>query len=198
MLTDKEIFDAIRERRGIPLEQDEVDIVNRILYPKGKPVEGTYNRQLLEDELARDEGKRLKAYKDTKGKWTIGIGHNLDDCGSKPLPRTVADILAHGITEAEQDAFFDYDIARTVADLDRKLPWWRSLDPVRQRVIINMCFNMGIGNKTSGLLSFVNTLGMIERKEFSRAADAMLKSKWAKQVGMRANRLSEMMRKGRT
>lgn len=194
MLTDKQIFDAIRERRGIPLGQEDVDTINRILYPKGKAPECTYNRQMLEDELARDEGKRLRAYKDTVGKWTIGIGRNLDDVGPAPLNRTVADILKNGITEAEQDLLFDYDIARTVSDLDRKLSWWRSLDPVRQRVIINMCFNLGI----TGLLGFVNTLAMIERKEYSRAADQMLKSKWARQVGMRANRLSEMMRKGRT
>jgi hypothetical protein len=38
-----------------------------------------WDRQKLEDELTVDEGKRLKAYKDTVGKWSIGIGRNLDD-----------------------------------------------------------------------------------------------------------------------
>jgi hypothetical protein len=37
MLTDKELFSAIRERRGIGLSQDDVDIINRILYPAGVP-----------------------------------------------------------------------------------------------------------------------------------------------------------------
>jgi lysozyme len=197
MLTDKEIFDAIRERRearGETLEQEHVDAVNAIMYPPRKTAAESYDRQLLEDELGRDEGKRLKAYKDTVGKWTIGIGRNLDDVGAAPLTRTVADILKNGITEAEQDLLFDYDIARTVKDLDRKLPWWRKLDPVRQRVMINMCFNLGI----TGLCGFVNTLKAIERGDYSDAANRMLQSKWARQVGMRSNRLSEMMRKGRT
>lgn len=198
MLTDKEIFDAIRERRGIGLTDADVIAINAILYPKGKPAARTWDRDKLEAELTRDEGKRLKAYKDSKGFWTIGIGRNLDGVGTAPLTRSKADVLANGINEAENDQLFDFDINRTEADLDRCLPWWRSLDPVRQRVMLNMCFNMGIGNKDHGLLSFVNTLGMIERKEFARAADAMLKSKWAREVGTRANRLSDMMRNGRT
>lgn len=200
MLTDKEIFDAIRARRearGETLEQAHVDAVNAIMYPPRKAPVRTWDRDKLEFELSRDEGKRLKAYRDTKGKWTIGTGHNLSDCGTAPLTRTLQDVLANGINEVEHDLLFDHDINLAENDLDRKLPWWRSLDPVRQRVMLNMCFNMGIGNKDRGLLSFVNTLGMIERKEFSRAADAMLKSKWAREVGMRANRLSDMMRNGR-
>lgn len=201
MLTDKEIFDAIRERRGIGFSDDDVKAINAILYPKGKPLDpavSTYDRAALEVELTRDEGKRLKTYKDTKGKWTIGIGHNLSDCGSVPLTRTVQDILANGINEAEVDRFFEHDIAITERDLDRYIPWWRSLDPVRQRVLLNMCFNMGWGAGTPhGLHTFVNTLGMIQRKEYSRAADAMLLSLWAKEVGMRAHRLADMMRNGK-
>lgn len=200
MLTDKEIFDAIKERRGQPFEQADVDAINAILYPKGPPADtgATYNRDLLEAELTRDEGKRLKAYKDTKGKWTVGIGHNLSDCGAAPLTRTVADILANGINEAENDQLFDHDIAVTVRDLDRGIPWWRSLDPVRQRVMLNMCFNMGWGDGTPhGLHTFVNTLAMIQRGEYSRAAANMLASQWAREVGIRAQRLANMMQNGR-
>lgn len=199
MFTDKEIFDAIRERRGIPLAQEDVDAVNAILYPKGmSATEPTWGRATLEVELTRDEGKRLKAYKDTKGKWSIGIGRNLDDVGTVPLNRTKQDVIANGINEAECDQLFDYDINRTEKDLDRCLPWWRKLDPVRQRVLLNMCFNMGIGDTDDGLLSFHNTLGMIQHGEYSRAADNMLQSLWARQVGVRAQRLANMMRNGRS
>lgn len=199
MLTDKEIFDAIRERRGIGFSDDDVKAINAILYPKGQPnAAQTWDRNALEVELTRDEGKRLKAYRDSKGFWSIGIGRNLDGVGTAPLTRTKADVLANGINEAESDLLFDHDINRTEHDLDRYIPWWRSLDPVRQRVLLNMCFNMGWGAGTShGLHTFVNTLGMIEKKEYARAADAMLKSAWAREVGMRANRLSDMMRNGR-
>lgn len=157
-----------------------------------------YDRAILEAELTRDEGERLKAYRDTKGKWTIGIGRNLDDVGTVPLTRTKADVLANGVNQAEIDQLFAHDIVRTENDLDAHLSWWRSLDPIRQRVLLNMCFNMGWGAGTPhGLHTFVNTLAMIQRGEYSRAADAMLHSAWAKEVGIRAQRLSNMMRDGR-
>jgi lysozyme len=56
-----------------------------------------------------------------------------------------------------------------------------------------MAFNLG----TNGLLSFANTLKFIKDKDYIRAADNMLKSKWAEQVGKRALTLSEMIRTGK-
>jgi lysozyme len=129
-------------------------------------------------ELSLDEGRKLKPYVDTVGKTTIGVGRNLTDVG---------------ISDAECDAMLQSDIGRTVSWLDRNLPWWRDLDPVRQRVIINMAFNMG-----GGLLTFVNTLGAMRRADYAAAADGMLASKWANQVGARAQRLAQMMRTGAT
>lgn len=152
----------------------------------------TYDRTIMRAELKRDEGERLKAYRDTVGKWTIGIGRNLDDVGAAPLTRSVADIKVKGITSAESAAMLDHDLERVDADLDRRLPWWRSLDPVRQRVMVNMCFNLGIGS----LCGFANTLKMVETNRYTEASKNMLASKWATQVGERAKRLSGMMRTG--
>lgn len=156
------------------------------------PSASTYDRAALEAELGRDEGDRLRAYKDSRGNWTIGIGRNLDGVGTAPLSRSVADVKENGVTSAERDILFNYDIDRTEVDLDRKLPWWRNLDPVRQRVLMNMCFNLGI----TRLLAFVNTLAMVKEHRFTEAAKNMMFSKWAKQVGSRAERLREMMRTG--
>ncbi|MGX5880069.1 glycoside hydrolase family protein [Burkholderia gladioli] len=130
----------------------------------------------LIDELSRDEGRRLKPYVDTVGKTTIGVGRNLTDVG---------------ISDDECDAMLANDLARTISWLDRNLPWWSQLDPVRQRVVANMAFNMG-----GGLLTFVNTLGAMQRGAYDAAADGMLDSKWARQVGARAQRLAQMMRTG--
>ena len=69
---------------------------------------------------------------------------------------------------------------------------YNNLDEVRQSVLLNMCFNIGL----KGLLEFKNTLAFIGAGDWERAANGMLASKWAKQVGMRAIELSEMMRKG--
>lgn len=135
-----------------------------------------FDRATLIAELTRDEGRRLMPYVDTVGKTTIGVGRNLTDVG---------------ITDAECDMMLSDDIDRTIAWLDVKLPWWRQLDPVRQRVIINMAFNM-----QGGLLTFVNTLAAMQAGNYAAAANGMLASKWATQVGQRAQRLAAMMRNG--
>jgi lysozyme len=128
-------------------------------------------------ELTRDEGLRLKPYRCTAGKLTVGIGRNLDDRG---ISVTEAEFLCHN------------DVADVITDLDRELPWWRDLDPVRQRVLANMAFNMGIG----GLLTFKNTLRLVKDGKYLEASQHMLASKWAGQVGPRALRLAQMMRDG--
>lgn len=124
----------------------------------------------LRRQLIHDEGLRLKAYRDSVGKLTIGVGRNLDD---------------KGISEAEAAVLLENDIAEHVALLDAKLPWWRKLDEARQNALANMCFNLGI----NGLLGFTNSLALLERGEYEKAAANLAMSKWAKQVGPRATRI---------
>lgn len=137
---------------------------------------------LLVAQLTRSEGVRLRLYVDTEGKQTIGIGRNLTDVG---------------ISRSEADFMLRNDIARAIRDLDRELPWWRKLSEPRQRVLADMCFNMGIGEYgKTGLLSFTNTLRAIEHGDYLAAAMGLLKSKWAEQVGDRATRLAKIMESG--
>ncbi|BBE08565.1 lysozyme [Mycoavidus cysteinexigens] len=135
-----------------------------------------FDRAALLAELKRDEGERFKPYFDTVGKITIGVGRNLTD---------------GGISQSECEILLNNDIENTLAWLDRSLPWWRTLDAVRQRVLIHMAFNLG-GN----LLTFRNTLSAMQRNDYAAAANEMLASKWATQVGQRALRLANMMRTG--
>lgn len=135
------------------------------------------NRTELREQLIIDEGLRLKPYKDSVGKLTIGVGRNLDD---------------RGISMHEAMFLLDNDIEAVEDDLDQRLPWWRGLSDARQLVIANMCFNLGICR----LLGFKNTLAAIKSGDYAAAADGMLASKWAGQVGKRAHRLAKMMREG--
>ena len=135
------------------------------------------NNLKLIDELERDEGLRLKVYADQLGIPTVGIGRNLRD---------------KGITRGEAYHLLNNDIDEIQADLDAALPWWRRLDEVRQRVLANMCFNLGI----HGLLKFEHMLAHAMISEFDMAAAEMVGTAWAKQVGPRAVRLAEMMRHG--
>ncbi|RJG06237.1 lysozyme [Noviherbaspirillum cavernae] len=139
------------------------------------------NRDALANQLVIDEDIRLKPYRCTAGRLTIGVGRNLDDVG---------------ITKSEAMMLLGADIDRVEADLDRCLPWWRGMSDVRQQVLSNMCFNMGIGNSKRGLLSFRNTLAAMQRGDYKVAARGMRDSSWANQVGARAERLAKMMEEG--
>ena len=133
----------------------------------------------IKEQLVRHEGLRLKPYRCTAGKLTIGIGRNLDDCG---------------ISQSEAYVMLINDIMNCEKQLQQKIPdIYNGLDEVRKSVLLNMCFNLGI----SGLLGFKNTLAFVKAGDWERAANNMLVSRWAKQVGRRAIELSELMRKGK-
>ena len=132
----------------------------------------------IKAQLVIHEGLRLKPYRCTAGKLTIGIGRNLDD---------------RGISQKEAYAMLERDILDFEQQLLDEIPdVYTGLDEVRQSVLLNMCFNLGL----KGLLEFKNTLAFVAAEDWERAANGMLASKWAKQVGMRAIELSELMRKG--
>jgi lysozyme len=135
------------------------------------------NRDDLRSMLVLHEGLRLKPYRCTAGKLTIGVGRNLDD---------------NGITQAEAFALLENDILAVEADLDRTWPWWRQMTDARQQVLADMCFNLGV----TRLGGFVNTLAAMKRGDYEAAANGMLASLWASQVGRRAQRLAKMMREG--
>lgn len=135
------------------------------------------DREALKKDLTRDEAYRRFIYKCTAGKWTIGIGRNLDD---------------RGVTIEEALYLLDNDILLTERELDINLPWWRAMTEPRQRVLANMCFNLGVKR----LLLFRRTLEAMERGDYKTAANEMLTSSWAHQVGARSKRLSETMRSG--
>lgn len=136
----------------------------------------TYDAVKLKAEISRDEDRRSRIYTDTVGKVSGGIGRNLTDVG---------------FSDDEIDLMYANDEGRAVAFLDRNLSWWRALDDVRQRAIINMAFNL-----QSRLLGFTNTLDALRRADWQRAHDEMLDSVWAKQVGSRAARLAQMVLTG--
>lgn len=137
-----------------------------------------YDQQALVRQLRLHEGERLQPYRCTAGKLTIGVGRNLDD---------------RGITREESAMLLGNDIKLVETELIRALPWVARMDDVRQRVLLDMAFNLGV----VGLLNFKKTLAMIEAGNYEKAAAMMLDSKWAKQVGTRAERLSRMMFTGK-
>lgn len=125
------------------------------------------------------EGRVPYAYSDSLGYLTIGVGHLIDQRKGGRLPEPII------------DALLDHDIHEHANELFATMPWVRNIDPVRQAVLVDMYFNL-----RRGLLGFKETLQHFEAGNWDAAASAMLDSKWAKQVGKRALRLSQMTRSG--
>ena len=149
------------------------------------------NYEKLKAELDTDEGTRRRRYKDSLGFWTIGRGHNID--ADPHYPYTLAD---EPLTDAQINSLENRDIAAAVAALDEYANWWRAMEEPRQRVLANMCFNMGWGNGEKGLSSFKNTLDAMHFAKYDIAALGMRSSLWARQVGDRAERLAKIMETG--
>ena len=133
----------------------------------------------ITSDLKRAEGFVKHAYQDSEGYWTIGHGRLIDER------------LGGGITESEAEILLENDIARAIADLDRALPWWHDLPEPWQRGLQNMVFNLGL----TRLLGFKKMLAALEAGDGERAATESLDSKWASQVGARAQRIAALYRK---
>lgn len=125
--------------------------------------------------LEHHEGVRLKPYYCTGGKLTVGVGRNLEDVG---------------ISRSEAQFMLENDIIRVMKQMDESVSFWRELSEVRQIVLLDMAFNLGV----FGLTKFQNTLALLEAGEYEAASEEMLNSRWAEQVGQRALNLSQAMR----
>lgn len=133
----------------------------------------------LAAQLRRDEGEESCVYRDSLGIFTIGVGRNVDkDHGG-------------GLRDDEITYLLNNDIDSRIDALTRALPWFQNLDDARKGVLLNMSF-MGVQK----LLAFTKTLDLIRAGNYEAASVEMLDSLWAKQVGARAQRLSDQMRDG--
>lgn len=137
-----------------------------------------FRAQLIAD-LRRDEGEILHAYQDHLGYWTIGVGRLIDKR------------KGGGLTLAESAYLLGNDINRKTAELDRLMPWWRQLDAVRRRAVLNMAFQMG-PNELAGTATFE----LIRAGRYAEAADRLQGWLWARQTPARARRIIHMIRTG--
>lgn len=157
-----------------------------------------YSRQNLIDKLIEHEGMVLTVYKDSLGIDTIGIGRNLEDRGISKEELDHMDIpnmdviYEHGINEKDARYLAENDIDIVEKELCATHPCVEELDEVRQLVLMDMAFNMGIPR----LKKFVKMWNAIHEGLFEIAAEEMLDSRWAGQVGMRSIKLSEAMKTG--
>ena len=145
------------------------------------------NIERLKDTLRRHEDTVLQVYDDATGKLlkkgdsiqghpTIGIGRNLEV----------------GITRGEAEHLFHRDVWNAADETALATSVFGELNNIRQEVLVNMVFNMGAPR----FKTFKRMLAALNELDYDRAADEMLDSKWAKQVGPRAQELARKMRTG--
>lgn len=130
----------------------------------------------IKKTLVRHEGLVLDMYKCTAGCWTIGVGHNLE---------------SKGISEKVAHMMLIEDIEDAIIDLEKNISFFHEMPESVQEALVNLCFNLGI----SRLMQFKKTLAYLREKEWSKAADELLDSRYATQVKGRAVEVAEMIRR---
>jgi lysozyme len=134
----------------------------------------------LREMLKQHEGVVPYVYKDSLGYDTIGVGFLVDKKKGGTCPPPVIDF------------WLDYLISQCKSDLLSRLPWVSSISPIRQDCLLDMAYNLGV----VGLMGFAQTLAHIKAGEYEAAAQGMLQSRWASQVGLRATHLAHIMASG--
>lgn len=157
----------------------------------------------IEEQLKIDEGSRLTIYKDTEGKYTIGVGHLISN--NPNIPKTQAIALLDKelnrstqgrITPSEQSYLFSKDLVAVQTGIAHSSLYsvYQGLDPVRQSAIQNMCFQLGI----LGVSKFRKMWAALARQDYQTAYKEGLDSNWFKQTPNRARRVMETLRTAST
>tara|TARA_B100001094_G_scaffold261595_1_gene262452 strand:- start:227 stop:667 length:441 start_codon:yes stop_codon:yes gene_type:complete len=143
------------------------------------------NIEQLRLELELDEGCKYVTYKCSEDRLTFGIGHLVlpdDPEYDQPVGSPVS---SDRVTEC-----FDKDVGTVIAESKKLYPQFDSLPEEVKLIICNMLFNLGLPT----LSKFKDMKAAINAEQWSAAADAMLDSKWARQLPNRSGRLIDRMR----
>lgn len=121
-----------------------------------------------------------RAYQDTEGVWTIGVGRNINPENGL------------GLSDDEIDLLLTNDLSRCESEAYDNFQWFADLDEARQDGILNMIFNLGI----SRFKGFKKAIAAMEEKDYETAHTEFMDSKWSRQVGQRAIEVTNMIRSG--
>jgi lysozyme len=151
-------------------------------------------------QIRSDEGVRAKAYEDSLGVLSIGIGFNLEKEGARETllqagvsPNDIDDVMKVGGKSLEKEqieALFDIEIGQALTKAQGFVSNYRSLPKDIKDTLVNMSYQLG--NKINQFKDFRSAL---EEGDYTRAGKAMLDSVWAKQTPNRAKRLATKVSK---
>ena len=157
---------------------------------------------------AEGKGKRGKpgyAYKDSRGKLTIGIGYNITGHGNdamydlqetlridgNPHSATYNDLISSRkpLTEHQMVWLYRHEVSIAYNNAIKFLPDLSKHPDNVQLIIIDMSYNMGIGT----LKKFVLFQKALVNHDYVTAAKEMKNSRWYTQTGRRARKLHDLM-----
>lgn len=139
----------------------------------------------LREEIEYDEGNVEEIYLDHLGLPTFGIGHLVTESDPEHgLP------VGSAVDNSRCVEAFNQDIETVVSDCHQLYPDFDDLPEEAQRVIANMMFNMG----RPRLSKFKGMKSGVDARDWNRAADEMVDSRWYRQVTNRADRLVTRVR----
>jgi lysozyme len=133
------------------------------------------NFSRLKESVKANEGFRDRVYKDTLGFDTIGYGFAIKNL-------LVEEDIAGIILERK--------LFKLITDIYTRLPWVVKMPPKIEEVVVEMCYQLGIG----GFSKFKKTIAFLKYGDFEKAAEEMLDSRWAKQTPNRAKGMSEVVK----
>ncbi|MFB4742010.1 glycoside hydrolase family protein [Enterobacter hormaechei subsp. steigerwaltii] len=149
--------------------------------------------------IKRDEGEKLELYLDTEGYQTIGVGHLCVMSSSREKAVAHLDKIlgrtTHGrITQQESTLLFNQDVQKSLREIERTglMDIYTASNEARRAALVNLMFNLG-GPR---LLGFRNALKAWRLKDYNKAANEFLDSRWARQVKSRSVRVTECIRNG--
>lgn len=143
------------------------------------------NKDQLREELAEDEGCKFEIYLDHLGLPTFGIGALIKDHDPE-----YGQPVGTPVSEERVRQRFNLDIAVTIEDCQVLYDDFDDLPEEAQLVIANMMFNLG----RPRLSKFKGMKAGVDDRDWERAADEMVDSRWHDQVPNRAKRLVKRIR----
>ena len=143
------------------------------------------NIEQLRKELELDEGCKHETYMCTQNKVTGGIGHMITEWDNEKYTEVGVEI-----SDEQVQAWFNKDIESVLNDCELLYEDFDYLPEDAQLIIANMMFNLG----HSRLSAFLGMKAGVDARDWNKAADEMIDSKWYEQVPNRAGRLVKRMR----
>jgi lysozyme len=145
------------------------------------------NIELCKEQIKRHEGEVLNIYEDSLGYKTLGVGHLC-----KPEDPEYDWAVGTSVSQEVVDMYYEDDFDKHYMEAIHVFgnhEDWDELPEVIQRVLVNMCFNLG----GSRLSKFRNMLKACRNHDWKEMAVQMEDSRWYKQVGRRSKELQDMV-----